>query len=79
MKAWPTHPLTYEINTRVWLTELSRALGRPATLDDMPDVELDRVAGMGFKRACLSMRWVSCFLLLARWKPLRCRTTRKSR
>ncbi len=78
MKALPACPSLYQINTRVWLTELSRGLGRPATLDDMPDAELDRVAGMGFKRACLSMRWVSCFLLLARWKPLRCRTTRKS-
>ena len=30
------------------LTELSRSLGRPATLDDIPDAELDRLAGMGF-------------------------------
>jgi hypothetical protein len=38
----------YQINTRVWLTELSRDLGRPATLDDIPDAELDRLAEMGF-------------------------------
>jgi glycosidase len=38
----------YQINTRVWLTELSHALGRPATLDDIPDAELDRLATMGF-------------------------------
>jgi hypothetical protein len=44
----PLGPSLYQINTRVWLTELSRALGRPATLDDMPDAELDRLAGMGF-------------------------------
>jgi hypothetical protein len=37
----------YQINTRVWLTELGRSLGRPATLDDIPDGELDRVAAMG--------------------------------
>ena len=30
------------------MTELSRALGRPATLDDILDAELDRVAGMRF-------------------------------
>ena len=48
MKALPAYPSLYQINTRVWLTELSRALGRPATLDDIPDAELDRVAGMGF-------------------------------
>jgi hypothetical protein len=30
------------------LSELSRSLGRPATLDDVSDAELDRLAGMGF-------------------------------
>ena len=44
----PRYPSLYQINTRVWLTELSRILGRPATLDDIPDAELDRVVGMGF-------------------------------
>ncbi len=43
------YPLLYQINTRVWLTELSQALGRPATLDDIPDSELDRLAAMGFE------------------------------
>jgi hypothetical protein len=42
------HPSLYQINTRVWLTELSRALRRPATLDDIPDAELDRLAKLGF-------------------------------
>ena len=42
------YPSLYQINTRVWLTELSRGLGRPATLDDIPDAELDRLAEMGF-------------------------------
>jgi hypothetical protein len=44
----PYYPTLYQINTRVWLTELSRALGERATLDDVPDAELDRLAGMGF-------------------------------
>ena len=44
----PTYPSLYQINTRVWLTELSSELGRRATLDDIPDVELDRLAEMGF-------------------------------
>ncbi len=43
----PRYPSLYQINTRVWLTELSRALGRLATLDDIPDAELDRLRGMG--------------------------------
>lgn len=41
-------PTLYQINTRVWLTELSVALGRSATLDDIPDAELDRLAEQGF-------------------------------
>jgi Alpha amylase, catalytic domain len=42
------YPSLYQINTRVWLTRLSRQLGRPATLDDIPDCELDRCAKIGF-------------------------------
>jgi len=44
----PRYPALYQINTRAWLTEMSRALGRRATLDDIPDAELDRLAGLGF-------------------------------
>jgi glycosidase len=42
------YPSLYQINTRVWLTELSRMLGRAATLDDVPDADLDRLAEQGF-------------------------------
>jgi hypothetical protein len=42
------YPVLYQINTRVWLTELSRTLGRRATLDDIPDAELDALAQKGF-------------------------------
>ncbi|NWG75436.1 MAG: alpha-amylase [Rubrivivax sp.] len=42
------NPSLYQINTRVRLTELSRKLNRAATLDDIPDAELDRMAGQGF-------------------------------
>ncbi len=45
----PTHYCSlYQINARVWLTELSENLGRQATLDDIPNAELDRIAEMGF-------------------------------
>jgi glycosidase len=44
----PRYPSLYQINTRVWLTELSRKLSKAATLDDIPDAELDRLAEMGF-------------------------------
>jgi glycosidase len=41
-------PSLYQINTRVWLTELSENLGRQATLDHIPDSELDHLAAQGF-------------------------------
>lgn len=44
----PRYPLLYQINTRVWLTELSQKLGRSTTLNDIPDTELDRLANQGF-------------------------------
>ncbi len=43
------YPSLYQVNTRVWLTELSGKLGRKATLDDIPDSELDSIAGKGFE------------------------------
>lgn len=50
-------PSLYQINTRVWLTELSLALGRRATLDDIADAELDRLAGLGFDWVWLLSVW----------------------
>jgi hypothetical protein len=41
------YPLLFQINTPVWLKELSRSLRRPATLDDIPDADLDRLAETG--------------------------------
>lgn len=42
------YPSIYQINTRVWLTDLSNDLGRHATLDDIPESELDKLASLGF-------------------------------
>jgi glycosidase len=53
----PLYPSLYQINTRVWLTELSRTLGRIATLDDVPDAELDRLREMGFDWIWLLSVW----------------------
>jgi Alpha amylase, catalytic domain len=44
----PLYPSLYQINTRVLLTQLTRQSGKHATLDDVPDAELDRLAGCGF-------------------------------
>ena len=57
MEPAPTYPSLYQVNTRVWLTERSRALGRPATLDDVPDTDLDRIAGLGFDWIWLLSVW----------------------
>jgi hypothetical protein len=51
------YPSLYQINTRVWLTELSRKLGKSATLDDVPDAELDRLAQMQFDWIWLLSVW----------------------
>jgi len=45
--AAPLYPSLYQVNTRVWLTALSRALGRRAILDDIPDSALDDFANRG--------------------------------
>ena len=42
------YPALFQVNTRVRLSELAAALGRTATLDDIPDAELDRLAADGF-------------------------------
>ena len=44
----PRYPALFEVDTRDRLSELSAGLGRPATLDDIPDAELDRLAADGF-------------------------------
>jgi hypothetical protein len=43
-----SYPSLYQINTRVLLGDLSRELGRPATLGDVPESELDRLVERGF-------------------------------
>ena len=44
----PLYPSLYQINTRVLLQERGQSLGRPATLDDLPDALLDGWAARGF-------------------------------
>lgn len=46
-----------QLHTRVRLTALSRAVGRPATLDDFSDAELDRLAAQGFDWVWLLSVW----------------------
>ncbi len=51
------YPSLYQVNARVYLTEIGRRLGRAATLDDVPDEELDRWAALGFDWVWLLSVW----------------------
>jgi hypothetical protein len=57
VKALPAHPSLYQINTRVWLTKLSQLLGRPATLDEIADADLDHLVERGFDWIWLLSVW----------------------
>ena len=48
MTHWPRHPTIYEINTWVWLHELSERARRPVTLGDVPSDIWDGLAAYGF-------------------------------
>jgi glycosidase len=47
MKPWPKHPVLYEINTWVWLNELSRKYNKPVTLAAVPSEEWNYLSSSG--------------------------------
>ena len=51
------YPSLFQINARVWLTEISGERGRAATLDDIPDTELDHLAHSGFHWIWMLSAW----------------------
>lgn len=53
----PRYPMLYQVNTRVWLHALAQEIGRPATLDDVPDGALDGLAALGFDWVWLLGVW----------------------
>ena len=53
----PQYPALLQINPRAWLSERSGALERPATLDDVPDEALERIAHHGFDWVWLLGVW----------------------
>jgi glycosidase len=53
----PRYPALLQINARAWLSERSAALERPATLDDVPDEALERIARQGFDWVWLLGVW----------------------
>ncbi|PIU32668.1 MAG: alpha-amylase [Syntrophobacteraceae bacterium CG07_land_8_20_14_0_80_61_8] len=57
MKIWPKHPVLYEINTWVWLAELSRTHERPVNLATVPEQDWDAIASHGFDAVWLMGVW----------------------
>lgn len=57
MSFWATYPTVYEINTWVWLTDLSRKYGRPVDLSSVPPVVWDEIAEYGFDSVWLMGVW----------------------
>jgi len=48
MSIWPRYPTLYEINTWVWLSELSLKTGSSVDLSSVPSAEWDAIAKFGF-------------------------------
>ena len=55
--SWKANPLIYEINTWTWLDELSRKYQRPVTLANIPTMEWDALADLGFAAVWLMGAW----------------------
>ena len=53
------YPSLYQVNTRVWLNELSVPLARKATLDDIPDQALDGFKEKGFDWIWMLSVWTT--------------------
>ena len=57
MTGWPDKPVIYEINTAIWLGDLSRAAGRRVTLADVPASAWDDVTPAGVDAVWLMGVW----------------------
>ena len=57
MTHWPQRPTIYEINTWVWLHELSEQARRPITLGEVPTTVWDGLASYGFDAVWLMGVW----------------------
>ncbi len=57
MKRLPRHPQIYEINTRVWLTNLSRQAGRKLTLGTIPQTTWEELKELGMDLVWLMGVW----------------------
>jgi Alpha amylase, catalytic domain len=57
MSVWPRYPTLYEINTWVWLSELSRDSGSSVDLSCVKPAEWDAIADLGFDAVWLMGVW----------------------
>ena len=57
MSKWPSYPTLYEINTWVWLSELSSQYGRAVDLASVPPDEWDAIAALHFDGVWLMGVW----------------------
>jgi hypothetical protein len=57
MKSWPKNPIIYEINTWVWLYELSQKYKQPIHLSNVPAEEWDGIANLRIDAAWLMGVW----------------------
>ena len=63
--SWPEQPVIYEINTAVWLGELSRSAGREVTLADVPPDAWHAVTPAGVDAVWLMGVWERSLVGLA--------------
>src|SRR5664280_3432769 len=57
MPIWPRYPTLYEINTWVWLSDLSQKCGNSVNLSSVPSAEWDAIAKNGFDGVWLMGIW----------------------
>ena len=54
---WPRYPELYEIDTWVWLSDLSQKHGKSINLSSVPAAEWDAIAAYGFDAVWLMGVW----------------------
>jgi glycosidase len=57
MSIWPRFPTLFEINTWVWLSDLTKKAGKPIDLGSVPAAEWDAIAALGFDAVWLMGVW----------------------
>src|SRR5690242_12155477 len=57
VSVWPLYPSLYEINTWVWLSELSQQYGKNVDLSSVPPDEWDALTAYGFDAVWLMGVW----------------------